>query len=786
MIDQNTADPSLIIVAVGLAYLAGTLLKRKKTANERDTRPPTTVERGEQLAYILGRGPAELKPVWVGARTSKEEKTGGGGKGFGGRGGAKQIIYFEDAQLLCCLGPARKLNAIYENQKVIFQGPIDPTTAPSGTWLTTLNGDSFQIFWGEESQPICDDLADPSRVGIASRWPFVCWFFFKQKKLGTSATWGTMWADIECSCIGTALPDSECEFLESEEGAKDTGMNLAHCLYQLCTGSYPHGNGQDPSEWDFGALRAMGAAIEEERFPQNLQITNGTNLEDILEDALGDAGCVLALGNGKIVPLLVREVEDPPVMDDRVLAIPRMSFDINHDQARDDRLQFMYPSVINNFRTTPVISDDDATARLGRRRSSRDEQIPTVIDPKTAAVVAERKRLYMQTEASKVTVRAIKTARELLPGQVAVHPEVGLLRIAASELSANTRIAVVEATIERLSLPPTGWEPPDGDSGGEDGTATADTVFVPVEAPHELVGEALRLCVVRGREDARAIDATVWVSSDGSTYQNVGTQTLTASYGKLLEEIPEDRPTILDDSPLIESTTEAMQRVQDFSNDPASWYAGVQVCLIEDEIFYLRSQSAVLGGYRLNGLIGARIDTFKTRHPVGSEVLIFNPLSLERFTSPAWGTGQTLYIKVQPAGVPIDEISPVTLKLRGRALTPLPIDNLSPLKYGFEDTIHFTWTDRIRRGTGTGAGEIIAGEPIADTPDPEGPYLVEVLARPSGVIVRSNTVTDPEWDYEFVDREVDIGGDFSFDLRITPLKNNAGGNPRTYKIIGVS
>ncbi len=201
-------DPVTLLVTtvllVGLAFAAQALLKPKSDSPVIDDKPSTLAQRGAYLPWLLGRRRLGSIFCWAGDRFVRQETISGGGKGraFGGGSKPKQNVYYESAWHAICVGPAYRLHRIYQDGAIIWEGPIDSASHPSGSSVLTSDG-SFQIYWGQEFQPVNTYLGSGGRVvdengtAIQSRWPFICYIVWRDKRLGTSARWPLIDYDIE-------------------------------------------------------------------------------------------------------------------------------------------------------------------------------------------------------------------------------------------------------------------------------------------------------------------------------------------------------------------------------------------------------------------------------------------------------------------------------------------------------------------------------------------------------------------------------------------------------------
>lgn len=200
----------LLVVAVGLSLLAGYLLQKKQRNLAKDDKPTTLATRGTFIPYVLGI--RRIGPVfcWAGDRRSAKEKAQGGKGGIGSS--PKVDVYYERGMHVLCAGPAFCLRRIYQHGKIIFEGPITRKSHPSGSRVDLGSEGAFDIYWGEPNQPINNDLGVSTRIGIASRWPHICYVYWDEKRLGQQPTWPLLDYVIEVD-----LPDSEALLPSSQK-----------------------------------------------------------------------------------------------------------------------------------------------------------------------------------------------------------------------------------------------------------------------------------------------------------------------------------------------------------------------------------------------------------------------------------------------------------------------------------------------------------------------------------------------------------------------------------------
>lgn len=195
---------SIALFAISLA--ASYYLSRRAGLKDnfvRDTKPSTLAERGAFIPWLLGRRRVGCVVCWAGDRFTAKESIGSGGKGSKKKK-QYQYIYHESAMHALCVGPAFKLHRIWQDGKVIFQGTIDAQSHPSGTTISCGAEGEFVIYWGEHNQPVNSYLGNASRIGVASRWPLICYIEWRGKRLGQAARWPLIDYEIETRIVDTA------------------------------------------------------------------------------------------------------------------------------------------------------------------------------------------------------------------------------------------------------------------------------------------------------------------------------------------------------------------------------------------------------------------------------------------------------------------------------------------------------------------------------------------------------------------------------------------------------
>lgn len=239
----------LAFAAIGLQILARLLYKDKGPALDSD-QPATTSSRGSYVPVKVGRRLSAPVIATVWDTEVRKEKAEGAKKGPLG-GTPKTDVYYEAACHWIQVGPVRALHRIYSNGKVIFDGPITPESTPSGSAVGSkgtlgktsagLEG-TFRIFWGEPDQPVntIADYGDSSLekpLGIASRWPHVCYVVWYKKRLGVTKHWPEIKYEVESYPTESHLSGSSSVFPATREL-----YGSAFAIEEANDGAPGHGN----------------------------------------------------------------------------------------------------------------------------------------------------------------------------------------------------------------------------------------------------------------------------------------------------------------------------------------------------------------------------------------------------------------------------------------------------------------------------------------------------------------------------------------------------------------
>lgn len=782
-----------LVISVGLALAAQALLKPRDKGFIQDDKPTTLAERGAYLPWLIGRRRVGAIFCWAGDRFVRKEKVSGGGKGGVLKGSPpKEPVYYESAMHALCIGPAHRLHKIWKSGAVIWEGPIDAVSHPSGSTIPLGDFSSFQIYWGEEMQPvnsylgsggrIVDELGDP----IASRWPFICYIVWRDLRLGGIAQWPLIDYDIEVRITDTAyvagppwLDDSRslsgaaidiiaatngvpgvckvrvagqktnafrvgafvkivgnaagangeyrvrgvtytpavythgapkapptlvsADFTEvylsfSLSGATATGtiqpltagesdgVNPAHAAALLLFGKPPHGLRLDPAEFDLTTLDDLSQICVDEGLSCSLIAQQGDTAEALLANLMQDFGFFIPwdVARGKYVFRAIR-LEDPSkvtAMDQDLVLAPNPEILVIHGEKGTDKIIFTFADRTRNFRDMTIQHDDDAQETLLGQQRIQKIQLPSVISFEVANRVAERRAQEELAGAAAISFKFDRGSRFFVPGQVFTVPGYpGSYRVErmAIEDSLSGEVTV-SAVADIWGSKPSTYENPGSGGGGEPGSIPeVDPLYTFIEVPSHVSPGTEKIIVPRVRANAQIVGADIYVSRDGAGYTRTFDDSSVYTGGTLVAQLDADTMQLLDQGPVIQVVGPDISTVLDLSGDLASWGAGRQLVVIDEEIFYLKKVTALGGGqYRLDGLMRARFDTQRATHVAGSGVFIFQD-DVEQIEDSLLSPGQDLWMKPQAKttiSVSLSIVPEVVKTLDGKGITPMAIENL--------------------------------------------------------------------------------------------------------------
>lgn len=644
------------ITAVAMAIQIGFKLLTKQDApkNPLDKTPPTLATRGSYIPIILGRRRVGPVVCWAGARVVYAIPVGGGG-GLSGGESVSQNGYAEAAMHALCVGRANKLHGIFINGHQIYSTILDRDTTPSGTSIGIPKQGRFTIWWGEPDQPVNTELAASGQMGISSRWPNVCYIHWNLKALGQTVRWPQIEYEIEVGQADQPLTHSDPFMDVSEVDVGDDGYNPAHVAWQLMTASAPHGAGLDGSLIDGDRMEYLGTVAQAEHTPVSVTAENGRTCDDLLTSLFTEMLWSMPQQGDLLRPHAIRGITDLtliPTLDHRLIVgsltptEPQQSGPL-----LPDRISFVINDRGISYKPFSIFLPDDANMINGRATKRRQEQIDTVIDRKTGYFVALRRNLDLATPAHGFKFKVQREARLMMPGQAFVLDGVGVLRVSAIQDDLRACEAQIDAVLDVYTYDLGTFRPDDVTSGyGSGGNLdpVPDVLVVPFMLPTSVApgGAADYFGVARVRGNQQIVSARVTTSVSGAAYLDQGPQDAPAAGGTLNSPIPDGTGDIAF-GPSITSFNTDIQAVLDLTSNLDEWANGRQICIIDDECFYLERVTAISGGWQLEGMKRAKYGTTHAAHAVNAKVVIFDAQTITPIRAPA--TGTTIYIKTIPS-----------------------------------------------------------------------------------------------------------------------------------------
>lgn len=573
---------SLASLAYG-AYLAKSAAKKQKSVDDQIT---TLTNRGDYVPVVIGTRRIGYLFGWAGNRQSEGGSSGGKGAGDAPEG----ITWYEGGWHILCAGPAKAIHAMYSNNRRIggVLGTITREASPSGTTFTIPAG-TFTIYWGEDDQPVDTWLS--SKLGYSSQHPGLCYIVWRRCKLGSSPTWPQMEYVIEADCPALSLNDSEYEV----EDSGFRGVNLGHALLQVLCAPFPHGNGLRASEVDDATLEALGVLMEDEKIGVNMVIEGGESADNIVGSFLQDAGVLMPQVQHRLAFLANRFTEDEaPIFGNDIITPPEFERDINHGEEDVTRTIFTFKNQDKwAFRDADIPYDDDGEVSEINKVVNGSAQIETVTNPIMANKIAQR-RWQETSNVASFKVRAVRGAMRMSAGQFFDHEEFGRLRVISVLPNAETPEAELDVIPDIYAVPSIP-DMAEGGGGAVEVLEPADDVGLTwFELPEELqTGTLTQIVVLRTRAHNQMEGATVYASADSSSYQPLGRQDNAAAGGLIETAIASGDASPIVTGPIFEDENGDAANIADYTGDTVSWEAGVQIAVINDEVFFLESVSVL-------------------------------------------------------------------------------------------------------------------------------------------------------------------------------------------------
>lgn len=690
-----------VVVSVALSYLANRFFAPEPPNPLVDDTPTTLSRRGAHIPRIWGTRRTGPVFAWAGNRRTEEKSSGGGGKGGSDSdAGGSTVTYFEKGWHAICIGPVFSIEQIRAGSTPLLSSPILEQDNPSGSNFN-ISGSNYRVYWGNCDQPPDPILSSGSgtRVGIASSWPWLCYVMWDDRKLGSAPNWPQLDYTVQTRPINSVLTGSNGWM---DDGNGVTGWNPAHVLYEVLTAEFPHGANRKPHMLDINRFEQLGALMQSEFLAVNVISKDGLSCARLLADIFQDAGILMPQVGDALVPWPIRGSISPyaevvPRFDQSNIEAPPPEIEIKYTDMTDaDRIVFQFPSKDNRYRTFDLIVDDDSQTQDFKTRKDTPVNLPTITDFNIAAQVADRRQLELLSNTDVFKGKFDRQARLVSSGQRFIIAGVGTFRCLSNKPLMEDGACEMEYIVDAFSDPPTGFIPdapnpedqiPDRN---ESIPASDDVAFTFFEVPCTILQSNTPLIFgVRGRDNTNINGSNANVSFDNTTYNNIGSAGTNHNTGLLDEAIAFSDDVLIESGPLVTmETVDDIALIQDLSNNSPSWLSGSQICIINDEWFYLRNVVIVSGSQvRLEGLIRFRDGTQPAIHAISSRVWIFNRIDIAVLSGPI-AIGQLLYYKSVPFTstqvADITSIAPVSKNIVGLVFEPLTVTALRTANVDFD------------------------------------------------------------------------------------------------------
>jgi hypothetical protein len=865
----------LFALGVGLSLLAAYLLRPKMKTQ--DAPPTSLATRGAYVPWIMGR--RRVRPVfgWAGGRFRRRERASAG-KG-GSMFSPKIKVYYEEGWHILSLGPVTALYGIYSGKEALFEGVLTPDSHPSGTLLDLGKQGQARIYWGETTQPVNTVLGDSSRVGVASRWPGICYIHWEEKRLGQSPIWPMLEYWIERRPTGsylslssawreptftlsssahtvydavagiegvgyitvqdvthgefeplgkfqatglTALSDGDYNIVKVEEyyyshngelwakiypeggiattvvaetgsvkvylRGEDTGANPAHVIADLLFESWPYGLNQDQSYWDLNSLETIGQTLETEDWWSTWEATEGKTAKEILGTALHDLGMLIYQdpSSGLLKFSLLRKATGTLFnLDTDEILPPLPEIETVTDEVKAHKVIYAYKDQSLGYKTMTITIDDDGQASFLNYQNAQRSSIDIVDHFDMAAKIAERRSQEELGNGAIIQLHTNRTARDLLPGQaITIDGFEEVYRVTSVKLNADTGVVELSVMADFYGAETSTFENNPGKDVIDETPTQLNPLQTFIEVPEFIRGTGLEPMIIAPivRASYQTFDEMIYLSDSGSSYIEFGDQDDFAAGGLLLEALPEDGEFDLDQGPTFTVQGPDISQVLDLSSEDTSWRKGRQLCLIGEEICFLKKVTAMGGNvYRLDGLLRARYDTRQAAHAIGDGIYIFNNTDFSQMQDLLMEAGEDLYMKPQPIGfsgdLPLDLVPEIQKTLYGKGVVPMPPETLrvtAPFKnvsiYNAGGGVSVAWCYLSTLAIGSGAGMQGYGEACGEA-DVDGEFRLEITDM-SDVVKREVTgLSTPSYTYSNANMLSDFGSEpSSFKIKVYNLR----------------
>lgn len=582
------------------------------------------------------------------------------------------------------------------------------------------------------------------------------------------------------------------------EGNGAAGPNPAHILEQLLFETFPHGVGKSRTYWDLDSLEALGVTAEAEGARTHVLLDNAKTAEGAIAEILQDLQGYIAWDriNGKYVFGLVRDASNDtlPEIPLDLLATPSPSRKQRHSPRVPTQITFGFSNRDLQYRTDTRPVDNDALAGIYNNRDTDNIKVPTATDVFYAEQVAERRQLEVMVPPHAYQMTGLRECKLITPGRpITIEGIDEVIRLTESDYNHDTGKTRMEGLTDVYSRAETFTNPlgmPDFDGGGGPAAAQVDLYDAVWELPPFLARGTVSLMVARLRAHQGVSSASIWISDDDATFRKVANRVPYCSGGVLLQDIPATGDKLLSNelrAPIISAVGDDILSISQVLSDK-EWYEGRQLCLIGNEVFYLRKLTASGSGtYKLDGLVRARLGSSMQAHSTGDPVFIFPASNVHRIRDLLLAPGNPIYVKVVPAGMTLDEVSSFSHTLTGEGIRPLTPTSLitrharNCYKTGQNIDLHWNYYDLSSYGARNGSGFQAAGEPLEEDVAPTGFFRLRFYDGTT--LLRTEEITVNSYKYTNANIVADSGGEPTIDVELEHVYNGYRSGKATLTVV---
>ena len=794
------------IVVQALSALAGMLLRKdQKSPTLSDDKATSSSTRGSMIPVLKGKKRIGSVIGWVGNRVvTKEESGGGGKKGGGSSSSSKVTIYNESAVHFLCVGPAYSLTKIWSNGDVIWEGEVTRDSDPDKAVIDLGKEGTFHMYWGTQTQAIPSELnvsylENPdfqqvtyisetaftggypglefanfdvdtraslaSEYNLRSAWGGVCYGVWIKRRLGYSPVWQSL--DYEITVKPTETLISGIDDWMSDAGE---GYNPASLLYEILFSEAPRGMQLPTDHFDLDSLKSVGEDLEAEGTPCHMLLQNGESWKSGIAAVMQDFGIMKGRNpsTGLIEFNLIREsAESFPDIPYGLLEFGEPETITSHYVNSSERTVYTFTDMDRNFKETTVVYSAEGVLDDSESPKDSKTQLATIGDWDTALLVSERRSQEDAGRGSAQRFKAARGAMLMYPGQrFRLEGSIPLHIIASIALKPEEGYAEISAIKDIYGLD-SRLSSTIGAGAFNLDAAEPDPAITFIESNRYQNLDQLSAFLFRIRDSKVISEATLLVSLDGVTYTDLGSNSMIALGGTLIDALDGDNGLSLqEDGPEVTLIGDDLDSVSNYTGAEAEWRNGYQLCIIDNEFMFLRNITILSSTtYQLKGLIRGRFGSRKAEHAAGSNVFIFDQKYFVPETGDFLAAGNTVYIKTLPQTwndvIDVSEASTASLTMQGSGYRPMSPENLNSDDncrcWTTGNDLDLKWSFRNASEKASGAGFQAAGTAIQPV-SPEGTFTLRIY---DGTVLKRTVslLTDNSYTYTNVNMVSDFGSE---------------------------